>query len=329
MREDVQRIGVVLLWMVLAGAIALGAAGLASGADRPPGTAARAELTYGRDREVEALLGTASEQMADLGDMVAALGVQARGALAALNGTEIATAEAAIAEGDRLLDQMTSRTATMRLQLAGMPYLTRTDTALLVSDRIVARHFALIAALDTTKGLQADWARLTSGSVAAIQLGTLLAEHDLRVTEATSLGRAARYVDAMAGLDRADLTIEAARALRDTLANTVDVTVLDQWLDRNAAYDVALRGLYAAYSNLGGKVTEALREAIAAEAAARTNLPPDTRGLVVIMAEIGRGGMTGAVIAIEEARGRLIAAIEAAAAIEAGPTMDGKSSANP
>jgi hypothetical protein len=329
MREDVHRIAVALLWMVLAGAIALGAAGLASGADRPPGTAARPELTYVRDREVDALLETASEQMADLGDLVAALGVQARGALAALNGTEIATAEAAIAEGDRLLDQMTSRTATMRLELAAIPYVSRTDTALLVSDRIVARHVALVAALDTTNGLQADWARLTSGSVAAIQLGTLLAEHDRRVTEATSLGRAARYVDAMAGLDRADLTIGSARALRDALANTVDVTVLDQWLDRNAAYDVALRGLYAAYSKLGGKVTEALREAIAAEAAARTNLPPDTRGLVVIMAEIGRGGMTGAVIAIEEARGRLIAAIEAASAIDAGPPIDGKSSANP
>lgn len=329
MREDVHRIGVVLLWMVLAVAIAIGAAGLASGADRPPGTAARAELTYVRDREVEALLGTASEQMADLGDMVAALGVQARGALAALNGTEIATAEAAIAEGDRLLDRMTSTTATMRFQLAGMPYVSRTDTALLVSDPIVARHVALVAALDTTNGLQADWARLTSGSVAAIQLGTLLAEHDRRVTEATSLGRAGHYVDAMAGLDRADLTIRTARALRDALANTIDVTVLDQWLDRNAAYDVALRGLYQAYSELGGKVTETLREAIAAEAAARTNLPPDTRGLVVIMAEIGRGGMTGAVIAIEEARGRLIAAIEAASAIEAGPPIDGKSSANP
>jgi predicted sugar kinase len=116
----------------------------------------------------------------------------------------------------------------------------------------------------------------------------------------------------MSGLDRADLTIKAARALRDNLANTVDVTILDQWLDRNAAYDIALRDLYAAYSKLGSKVTKALRDAIAAEAAARSNLPPDTRGLVVIMAEIGRGGMTGAVIAIEEARGRLTAAIDAA-----------------
>jgi hypothetical protein len=36
------------------------------------------------------------------------------------------------------------------------------------------------------------------------------------------------------------------------------------------------------------------------------------------MAEIGRGGMNGAVIAIEQARGRLAAAIEAAGVVTVG-----------
>ena len=48
--------------------------------------------------------------------------------------------------------------------------------------------------------------------------------------------------------------------------------------------------------------TAAHSAAVKAEAAARARLPPDTRGLVIIMSEIGRGGMNGAVIAIEEAR---------------------------
>lgn len=314
MREPVRRVLTGLAWLVLVAAIALGAAGLVSGADRPPGTLARAELTYARDREVEAVLETASGQLAELGDQVTALGVQARGALAALNGTETSTVEAAIAQGDRLLDEMLEQISTLRRELAGVPYLARADTALLLSDGIVARHAALVAALDGTNGLPADWARLTSGSVAAIQLSTLLAEHDRQVGEAAGLGRAARYEDAMVALDGADTTIKEARALRDKLANTVDVTILDQWLDRNAAYDVALRGLYAAYAKLGSKVTDELRDAVAAESAARRNLPPDTRGLVVIMAEIGRGGMTGAVIAIEQARGRLTSAIAAAGA---------------
>ena len=160
--------------------------------------------------------------------------------------------------------------------------------------------------------MQDAWVRLTTGSVAAIRLSTLLSQHDTQVTDAAALGRAARYEDAIATIDEADATIEAARRLRNQLANTIDVTVLDAWLDRNATYDVALRGLYVAYARVGNRVTDELREAIAAEKAARENLPPDTRGLVVIMAEISRGGMSDAVIAIEETRGRLTAALAAA-----------------
>ncbi len=311
MRKRARRVLAVLVWLVLVVAIALGGAGLVSGADHSPATGARPELTWSHDREVEAALDAVSQRLTALADEVAALGVQARGALAALNGTETSTVEAAIAEGDRLLDRMLAETTALHLELAAVPYLARTDTGLLVSDAVVARHAALAAALDETAGLQAAWNRLTTGSLAAIRLSTLLAQHDTQVTDAAALGRAARYEDAMARLDDADATIDAARTMRNLLANTVDVTVLDEWLDRNAAYDVALRGLYAAYSKVGSKVTDELRQAIAAEKAARANLPPDTRGLVVIMAEISRGGINGAVIAIEEARGRLTAALAA------------------
>ena len=311
MRATARRIAAAVVWLVLAVAIALGAAGLVSGTDHPPGPA-RPELTYERDREVAVALDVASDGLVELADTVAAVSVQARGALAALNGSETQTVEAAIAEGDRLLDEVVARTTSLRLQLAAVPYLARTDTAILVSNGPVARHASLVAALDATQGLRAAWVRLTSGSVAAIQLSRLLDLHDEQVVAAAALGRAARYEDATADLDEADATISSARALRNQLANTVDVGVLDAWLDRNAAYDVALRNLYAEYASVGNTVTQELRDAIAAEAAARRDLPPDTRGLVVIMAEIGRGGMNGAVIAIEQARGRLTEAIATA-----------------
>jgi stage V sporulation protein SpoVS len=61
-------------------------------------------------------------------------------------------------------------------------------------------------------------------------------------------------------------------------------------------------------------VTATVRAAVKAEAVARANLPPDRRALVVIMADIGRGGMNGAVIAIEEARATLTDALESDAA---------------
>jgi hypothetical protein len=312
MRERAQRIVSGLVWLVLVVAIALGAAGLVSGADHQPGTASRPELTAPGDGEVDAALDAATRDLDALVEQVAALGVQARGALAALNGTDASTVDAAIAEGNRLLEGMLAQTSAVRRALVDVPYVARADAGLLVSESRLARHAALVAALDATDGLQDAWVRLTSGSVTATRLSTLLARHDTEVTDAAALGRAARYDDAIGRLADAGATIEEARLLRNVLANTVDVTVLDAWLDRIANYDVALGDLYAEYSRVGSRVTDELRDAQAAEAAARQELPSDTRGMVVIMAEIGRGGMNGAVIAIEQARGRLTAAIEAA-----------------
>ncbi len=313
MNHAIRRARDVLSWLGLVVIIALGAAGIVSGADRQPGTPARAELTWSHDRDASQKLAVASTHLVELADVVAALGVQARGALASSNGTETATTEAAIAEGDRLVDEILVRTSALRRELADVPYVGTPNERLMIADGIASWHAALVAALDVTDGLRAAWVRVTTGSVAAIQLSALLARHDQQVGEAAGLGRAARFEEAMATLDGAEATINDARALAIQLANTVDVTILDEWLDRNAAYDAALRGLYSEYSKVGSQVTDELRDAIAAEAAARGNLPPDTRGLVVIMAEIGRGGMNGAVIAIEEVRGTLTSAIEAAA----------------
>jgi hypothetical protein len=312
MRERARRVASALVWLALVLVIALGAAGLVSGADHQPGTPARPELTYTRDGEVDAALDTATRDLEALVDQVAALGVQARGALSALNGTATSTVDGAIAEGSRLLDGMLAQTSAVRRTLLTVPYVNRADAGLLVSSSRVARHAALVAGLDATDGLQDAWVRLTTGSVNAVRLSTLLDRHDVEVTQAAALGRAARYEDAIERLDDAEATIEEARTLRNQLANTVDVTILDAWLARIANYDVALRALYVAYSNVGNRVTDELHDAQAAEAAARDDLPSDPRGMVVIMAEIGRGGMNGAVIAIEQARGRLISAIEAA-----------------
>ena len=160
------------------------------------------------------------------------------------------------------------------------------------------------------RGLEAAWAGLGAGSLAASRLSDLLAAHDEAVLAAAALGRDAEYAEAIETLDGADRAITDARSLRDTLARSVDVAVLDEWLDRNAAYDVALRDLYAALVGVGGRVTDVVREAIDAERAAKERLPADSRGLILIMSEIGRGGMNAAVIAIEEARGALAEALE-------------------
>jgi predicted pyridoxine 5'-phosphate oxidase superfamily flavin-nucleotide-binding protein len=167
------------------------------------------------------------------------------------------------------------------------------------------RHARLVAALAETQGLDQAWARLAVGSASASRLSGLLATHDETVLKAAAKGRDGDYAEALKILDDADAVIADSRALRNRLANTVDVTTLDEWLDRSEGYDVALRDLYDALRKSEGRVTAAVRSAMTEERKARDRLPPDTRGLVVIMAEIGRGGMNGAVIAIEQARGEL------------------------
>jgi hypothetical protein len=183
-----------------------------------------------------------------------------------------------------------------------------------VSEVVRDRYAALVRAAGSTGELDAAWIRLTTGSLAASRLSAHLAAHDAAVVDAAEQGRAADYDGAMATLDAADAAIEAARRQRDQLAATVDVTVLDSWLDRNADYDRALRALYLALRDVGGRVTDDVRDAIAGEREAKERLPPDSRGLILIMSDIGRGGMNSAVITIEQIRGALAEALA-----EAGP----------
>ncbi len=175
------------------------------------------------------------------------------------------------------------------------------------------RHARLTRALEATRDLDGAWASLTIGSIAASRLSSMLSTHVDAVLEAAAHGRAAEYAEALVALDAADAAIADSRRQRDQLARTVDVTTLDQWLERNEAYDAALRDLYEALEAAGGRVTTAARNAALAEEAARARLPGDSRGLILIMSEIGRGGMNGAVIAIERTRGELADALADAA----------------
>jgi hypothetical protein len=280
--------------------------------DQPPGAPGRGDVTAAGDAQVAPLLDAAQGDLSALADQVEALGVQARGALAALNGADPSISDAAIARGDTIVADVAARTVALRRELAAVPYVGTPSAGLIISDAIVTRHAALVAALDATDGLDFSWARLSIGAVAATRMSAALAEHDRLVALAADRGVHAKYPAALKLLDQASTQLALAHGVRDQLVATVDVSVLDDWLKRNADYDVALRNLYVAISKVGKTVTPATRAAVKAEAAARARLPPDTRGLVIIMADIGRGGMTGAVIAIEDARAKLSDAIDAA-----------------
>lgn len=308
------RLGAALLWLAAAAAIALGAAGLVTAMDPPPVDGGRGDLTAGGDAVVGPRLDAIADDLAALTEDVEALGVQARGALAALSTPDMETVDGAIAAGDGHLLDITVTAARIRQALDALPIVGTPEAEYRLSPAVRERHARLVSAIAEVDALEPAWAGLSTGSLAASRLSTLLAAHDEAILDAAAQGRDAEYAAALDTLDEADAAIAEARELRDVLARTVEVDVLDEWLDRNADYDVALRGLYAALDGVGGRVTDDVRQAIEAEAAAKARLPADSRGLIVIMGEIGRGGINHAVIAIEQARAALTEALEADAA---------------
>lgn len=314
MIRSVRRVLAALGWVVAVLAISLGAAGLVTALDAPPGSVERPELTRRGDALVTPLLDAQEAELRRLADDVTALAAEARTALTSLNGTDLEAVEGAVAAGDALVMAIRDRSAAIARALDDVPLIGTPDGAYQLAEAVRGRHARLAAAPSATARLGAAWVRLTTGSIAASRLSGLLAAHDEAVLAAAALGRDARYAEAVTTLDDAQAAIAAARVMRDRLAATVDVTTLDAWLDRNADYDTALRALYVALDDVGGRVTSAVREAIDAERAAKEGLPPDSRGLILIMAEIGRGGMNSAIVAIEEARGSLADALVAGAA---------------
>jgi hypothetical protein len=232
-----------------------------------------------------------------------------RAALAALTTGDIATLESNVESGAQTALEVQVHGAELRAALESLPG-TGPEAELTLSAGTLRRYSLALAALATTDDIAADWSGLSAGALAATRVSALLTDHDKTTGEAAEAGRAGKYDDALAKLTESDAMIAESRRLRDALAATVDVTTLTQWLDLNAAYDTALRKLYDAIVAAKGKVTDAVKDAFAAERAARDRLPPDTRALVVILSDIGRGGLNQAVIGIEGARGELEAAID-------------------
>ncbi len=304
-----RQILLALAWLVAVLLIALGAAGLVAGMDVPATAGSRPWLTARDDVVVGARLDAIAADLALVSDQLDELGIQGRGALSALVANDPATAAAALDAGDRVVADIRARTALIGTALDEVPLIGTPDAEFRLGPAVRERHARLEGAVASTRGLEATWLQLASGSAAAARLSSLLAAHDEAVIAAAEQGRDAEYEQALTILEGADAAIADARVLRGQLARTVDVTTLDEWLERSARYDVALRELYAALVDSDGRITRAVRTAMTEEDKAKDRLPPDTRGLVLIMAEIGRGGMNGAVIAIEEARGQLTAAL--------------------
>jgi hypothetical protein len=305
-----RRIATAGAWLGVALLLALGGAGIVSATSRPPVAGARPELTWAADRALEPELVGATADLARLSDEVDALGEIGRTALTTVVDRDTDGLRKAIADGEAQLKTIKDATETLRGRLDAIPGIGPDDpTRIGTSLRI--RYDRLVAALKATDGLSDSWSALTRGSLAAIELTTTLAQHDLQTAEAAKLGRKFQYKQALTILDKADAALDRSRLLRDRLANTTDVAILTQWIDRNAAFDTSVRKVWTALIRSKGKINKTVRNGFDELRTAQAALPPDSRAMVVIMSDVARGTMNGAVIAIEQARGRLSAAADA------------------
>ncbi|MDA8237860.1 MAG: hypothetical protein M0T75_08270 [Chloroflexi bacterium] len=318
-RAALRRAVLAVAWLAAAVAIALGAAGIVAALDHLPGGSGRPELTWTADRAVAGDLDAASADLFALVDAVGVLGGQGRAGLAALVARDTAALDAAVAEGTSQLDAIDAAAATLRASLAAIP-LRGPDRTARHSAATLARYDALVAALPAVAPLRPAWERFVAGVAPAAELTAHLLAHDTIAAGAIRAGGAGSYATAVARIAKAAAELDAARTIRDRLAAAVDVTTLDAWISRNAAYDTALSDLWNALRRSRGRVTDAVRTAAMAEQRAREQLPADARALVVILGDVARGGLNQAVIAIEEARGALLEASVAAAAGAAPPS---------
>jgi hypothetical protein len=309
-------------WTIAALAIALGGAGLVASLRHQPGTASRAELTWAGDRAIEPGLVAAADDLRALAADLDRLGQVGRAALVAIVSRDTDQLSVLIDEGSALSLEILAANAQLAGALGRLPG-TGPGEELRVRGELLARRDAIAEALVATRGVTVAWSQLESGALAATRIIGFLEAHDAAVLAATAEGRQQHYRVAIAHLDRAREQLAAATVIRDALRNTTDVATLDEWLTRNQAYDDALAGLYAALRTSTGRVTQAVRDAFAAEQAARERLPPNTNALVIIMNDIAQGRMNGAVVAIEEALGRMDAALNGLDGLDASASPTG------
>ncbi len=305
-------------WLAVAAIVSIGAAGIVASMNHLPSTAARPELTWAADQRAAPALDAATEQLQRLSDQVDQLSGIARDALTQVVGGDLVGLGTTIATGTNQVATVQQQAASLERALAAVPG-AGPDRELRLSPGLIDRYDALAGTADLTSTLDADWASFTGRALDAVGLTGLLGRHDQETAAAAAEGSAAHYRKALTLLDRSDATIAQTDALRDRLAKTTDVSTLSAWTDRNATYDAALRNLYQSLLDSKGRVTDRVRKAFQIEQAARSQLPADTRGLVVIMSDVAQGGLNQALISIEQARGALSDALDLQRQLTTGP----------
>ncbi|HLX35716.1 MAG TPA: hypothetical protein VKR30_10810 [Candidatus Limnocylindrales bacterium] len=301
-------VGAGVAWTALAIVVALGSAGLVGQLLHPPGGANRQELTYTNDQALQARLNAAASSLNDISQNVDRMSDAAKAALGSITDVDPAGLQTNLEKGDGAAVLIASASTEMENSLAGLPG-DGPDATVDYSNAVLVRRAAILSAMDASLSLADDWRTVTSESLSAARAAKLLNDHEATIFQATQLGTQSQYQQAIDMIETAKVTIEDIASLRNLITAGSDINVLDAWIVTHSAYDAALENLYQALLKSNGVYNLAAQAAARAEESARANLPADNRAIIVIVAQLAQGGLNQAVLAINEAQGRIDSAL--------------------
>jgi hypothetical protein len=302
------RLARALAWLTAVLLIAVGVGGVATAATPVPDEEHRPELYARAEAALAPGLAAITIDLEALQVQAERLATTSRRALVDLAARDADALSGDLDAGDAIVLEVGTLATRVDAALGALPYGVASDR---LSPRMQARLVAVVAAVDAVRPLAGQWGRLSGAAVPAISITSHLEQHDVTAFEATQEGAAGRYAAALERLTGATAELDAAQVIRDRLAQSVDTSTLDAWIERNRTYDTALVRLYTALEVSPDHATPEALAAFADVEAAQKLLPPDTRALIVIIGDLAQGGLNQAAIAVEEARGALTAAVAA------------------
>jgi hypothetical protein len=305
-----------IAWMAVLVVLSISGAGLVSAAFHAPGSDARVELTYAGDAALTVRLDAAAARLEAVAAEVEQLAKEAKTALAEVASVDPTLLHESLQRGGQAATTIDVEADALRAELEQLPG-TEPDAILRYSNPVLVRRSAIAAAVEAASTLAGQWQVVAARSIEAANLSSLLAVHDETVVAAAAKGRVRAYDQAISTLGDALALIAQVAELRKRLIAGTGNTVLDEWILRNTGYDTALRALYQALVDSHGAVTPEVQAARRGERVAFEQLPPDRRTIIVILSEVTTGGLTEAVIAIEDAGGRIDDALGEAGAAPA------------
>lgn len=299
-------------WTMLSIAVSLGGAGIVSQLAHVPGGPQRQELTWAADESLKVRLDAAAASLTDIASNVDRMADAAKAALGSVASVDPTTLQNNLERGNGAAVLIAQATKALESSLAGLPG-DGPDAAYTFSNPTLVRRAQILAALDAAMTLADSWTSVTARSLDAARAAGLLNAHNQQVFDATRLVTAdpahPNYADAVAKLDTAKITLQDITSLRDLIVAGGDTNVLDAWIQVNQAFDDELQGLYKALVASHGRNTIVVQAHYREEQAALNNLPKDNGAIVVIVAQIAEGGLNQAVLAINDAQGRIEGAL--------------------